>query len=327
MISVVVCTFNGLSRIESCLSAILNQAAPPVFELIVVDNGSTDGTGEMVEKILLDSFSQGDWRLLQEKKPGLLQARIRGMKEARFEWVLFCDDDNVVFPDFLAKAVEIIGNARKIGVLGSHGIPEFSSPKPEWFDKYSSSYAVGAQLKDNSHRKHLDFVYGACSIYRKNPLLSLFEKGFVPSLSGREKEGLSSGDDVEWCALMQLLGFQIAYSPNLKFYHQIPVKRLSWEYYLKLKQGISSGAGLLFPYHYYFEKSIRQSLPFRLAYFKETIKSRILYYKYKYRWKGKPASPEDQLAFLILESKYRSFLENRRKAAQQYKLIRLYFGA
>ena len=327
MISVVICTFNGKSRISSCLTSLVAQENAPEFELVVVDNGSTDDTGGYVQEFLSENFSSRNWKLVVEVKPGLLQARIKGLKEANYNWVLFCDDDNVLFPDFLNTCQELLKKNKKIGVLGSHGIPEIVTDKPDWFDTYSSSFAVGPQLTDKSQKRHLDFVYGACSIYLKQPLLQLFEKGFAPVLSGRKQASLSSGDDVEWCALMQLLGYQIAYSPRLKFYHQIPESRLTWEYYLTLKKGITSGAGLLLPYHFFFQKTIHHPLAFRWAYFKEKVKAGLLFLKYRVLWKGKPSSPENQLAYLILETKYRSFRENKSLAIRHFNQICRHFGA
>lgn len=326
MISIVVCTYNGASRILPCLDSLITQQNAPPHEILVVDNASIDETADLVEKCLKDKFSDGDWKVLKESKSGLLHARLKGLEESKYDWVLFCDDDNVLFPDFLSVCQKLLIKGSKLGVLGSHGIPEFENKKPEWFDSYSSSYAVGPQLKNTNLRRHLDYVYGASSIYRKKGLLELFSSGFLPILSDRKGNLLVSGGDVEWCALMQLLGYQIAYSPRLKFYHQIPQRRLTWDYYLKLKKGITSGAGLLFPYHYFFESTIHNPVAFRWAYLKETAKAGLLFLKYSILWKGKPSSPENQLAYLILGTKFRSFKENRRVAIRHFKQICRHFG-
>ncbi len=326
-ISIVVCTHNGASRISKCLSSLVNQDNPPEYEIVVVDNASSDGTGDLVRTYLgSSSFPAKAWRVIQEARPGLLFARLEGLHTARYDWVLFCDDDNVLSPDFLFQCQQVLSQNSRIGVLGSLGIPEFLGPKPDWFERYSSSYAVGPQLRDNQGGKNLVYVYGACSIYRIKPLLELFQKGFKPVLSGRKGKEMSAGDDVEWCWLMQLMEYKVAFSPKLKFTHQLPASRLTWEYYLTLKGGISGSEGLLIPYKYYFHSPKRSLFFFILYYYSESVKSIMRYLKNWIQWKGKPEKPENQLALTILKSKMISFLKNRKATFAHFKQLKKYFG-
>ena len=327
MISIVVCTHNGSTRIGPCLASLIGQENPPEYEILVVDNASSDGTGDRVRTHLSSSFPIGAWRVIQEEKPGLLYARLAGLQAARYEWVLFCDDDNVLFPDFLFQCQQVLFQNPAIGVLGSLGIPEFLGAKPEWFDRYFSSYAVGPQLRDDQGGHHLVYVYGACSIYRKKPLLNLFKKGFKSALSGRKGREMSAGEDVEWCWLMQLMGYKVAYSPKLQFTHQLPASRLTWEYYLLLKRGISGSAGFLSAYTFYFADSFRSLTGFVFHYVIRTIKSVLLYLKYWVLWKGSPSNPQDQLSFSILESEMRAYLRQGKAAISHFRQLNNYFGA
>ncbi|GHB23802.1 glycosyltransferase [Mongoliitalea lutea] len=327
MISIVVCTHNGRTRIGPCLASLIAQEHPPEYEILVVDNASSDGTGEMVRTQLSSSFPSGVWRVIHEEKPGLLYARLAGLQAARYEWVLFCDDDNVLFSDFLLQCPQVLSQNSRIGVLGSLGIPEFLGPKPDWFDRYSSSYAVGPQLRDDLGGKYLVYVYGACSIYRKKPLLELFQKGFKPVLSGRKGKEMSAGDDVEWCWLMQLMGYQVGYSSKLQFTHKLPASRLTWEYYVRLKKGISGSAGLLSSYTFYFSASFRSIVSFAFHYFFKTLKSVLLYIKYWLRWMGKPSKPENQVSFAILESQMWAYFSQGKSALIHFRQLKKHFGA
>ena len=327
MISIVVCTHNGSTRIGPCLASLIAQENAPEYEILVVDNASSDGSGEMVKTYLGSSFPSNSWKVIPEEKPGLLNARLAGLRSAGYEWVLFCDDDNVLFPDFLFQCKQVLSQNSRIGVLGSHGIPEFLGPKPDWFDRYASSYAVGPQLRDNQGGKHLVYVYGACSIYRKKPLLNLFKKGYIPVLSGRKGKEMSAGDDVEWCWLMQLMGYKVAYSPKLQFSHQLPASRLTWEYYIRLKKGISGSAGLLSAYTFYFSASFRPIVGFVFHYYSKTLKSVLLYGKYWVRWMGKPSKPENQVSFTILESQMLAFLRQGKSTITHFRQLKKHFGA
>lgn len=124
MISIVVCTFNGATRILPCIDSLISQETNLPFEILVVDNASSDDTSDKVQKYFRAEYPLGDWKVLQESNPGLLNARLKGLSEAKYEWVLFCDDDNLLFSDFLATCQELLEEDRKLGVLGSHGIPE-----------------------------------------------------------------------------------------------------------------------------------------------------------------------------------------------------------
>ena len=84
MISIVVCTHNGKDRIEACLSSLIAQENPPEYEILVVDNASSDGTGNRVKTHLDSFFSFGAWKLILEDKPGLLYARLAGLRAARY---------------------------------------------------------------------------------------------------------------------------------------------------------------------------------------------------------------------------------------------------
>lgn len=327
MISIVVCTFNGKSRLSSCLKSLVSQEVAPEYEIIVVDNASTDGTSEYANDFFNMPKLSTSWSIVNEPKPGLVHARLAGLHAAQYDWVLFCDDDNVLFPDFLFHCHNLIAKNPKIGVLGSHGIPEFLGTKPEWFDRYASSFAVGPQLKDNEKSRHLSHVYGACSIFQKKPLLDILNKGFGPVLSGRKGAEMSSGDDVEWCWLMQLMNFQVAYSKKLKFNHQLPASRLTWEYYLRLKRGISSSAGLLSSYEFYFLNSFKSSLFFKFWFSFRLIRSVLLYWKYRILWKGNPKNPQDQLSYAILESQMISYLSQGSVAYSHFNQLKRYFGS
>lgn len=326
MISVVVCTYNGSSRISACLSSLIGQVSPPTFEILVVDNASDDGTEDQVVNRLSSSFFSGQWKVIREQKVGLVHARLAGLKEAKFGWVMFCDDDNVLAPDFLQKAQETIGSDSRLGVLGSLGIPEFMGPKPVWFDRYASSFAVGPQLVSQFGAPILAHVYGACSIYRRDPLMNLFTNGFRSVLSDRSGESLSSGGDVEWCWLMQLMGYQVAYSSKLMFTHQLPASRLTWEYYLRLKRGISSNAGILSTYTYFYRYHSPSVLRFVIHYFIKTFRTILIYLKYKIKWKGNPSTPQDQLSYCILQAQMNAFLNQFGVAILHFKKLKKYFG-
>jgi len=261
-ISVVICTYNGIDRLEATLISVLKQKVSDdiKWELIIINNASTDSTSQFCSSFLLNHANFISWCVIDEMQPGLNFARLCGLRRASYNWVLFCDDDNHLFNNYLQNAWKIIQNNRSIGALGGFGIPIFEVEKPVWFDRYSHSFAVGPQAASNG--KIFDNpseLYGAGTFFRKNPLMKIFTLGFNGIMTDRLGKKLTSGGDVEWCWLLQLLGYEIWFSDELKFYHVLPAVRLNWDYYLNLKEGIASGFGLMqayYPFFYYKKPSL-----------------------------------------------------------------------
>lgn len=327
-LSIVICTYNGRERLTKTLDSVCGQQTNYLWELIIIDNASTDGSGDFCIDYLTETLADRDWKIYTEEQQGLVYARKAGLKQASFDWVLFCDDDNHLFPDYVEKAMGFIRNTPDIGVLGGEGIPVFEGDKPDWFDQYQSSFAVGPQLKGTSiPDSKLNYVYGAGSIFRKKPLLDLFDSGFQPALSGRSGKMLVSGDDVEWCWLMQMLGYKIGFQSDLKFYHLLPQSRLTWEYYLRLKEGISNGAGLLYSYRYFFQYPDHSLWQFQISYLIQLVKARLLFFKNSVKWESKPQLPSQKLALLILKSQMNSYSVNRQDSYNHFLQLKKYFGS
>jgi len=94
-VSVVIPTFNRAALLRQTIDAVLAQSVP-ADEIIIVDDGSTDGTAAMVEGLA------PAMRLLRQANAGDLAARNAGLAQARGELVAFCDSDDLWRPDFLA---------------------------------------------------------------------------------------------------------------------------------------------------------------------------------------------------------------------------------
>src|SRR5437763_16556472 len=92
--TIIIPTFNGASRIERCLLALRHQQAECEIETLVVDDGSTDSTADVVGRY-------PSVRLIQQNNAGPAAARNRGAREARGDVLLFTDDDCEPAPGWL----------------------------------------------------------------------------------------------------------------------------------------------------------------------------------------------------------------------------------
>jgi hypothetical protein len=114
-LSVVICTRNRAATLSEALRRYPRLVTPFAWELVVVDNGSSDAT-----RTVLDSFAAGapfPMRVVGEPRKGLSRARNRGWRETRAEIVVFTDDDCYPEPDFLARVHECF-TTRPIDYLG-----------------------------------------------------------------------------------------------------------------------------------------------------------------------------------------------------------------
>ena len=110
MISVVVCTRNRVDKLRRCITAFERIKTQHPWELIVVDNGSTDGTGDFLQSIACV-------RYVRQTKIGLSQARNAGVQAAQGEIIAFTDDDCYVTPDYINALFEAFSDQR-IGFVG-----------------------------------------------------------------------------------------------------------------------------------------------------------------------------------------------------------------
>lgn len=106
MISVIVPVYNRISTIGRCLSSILNQSYTD-WEVIVIDDGSTDGSVELISRYIQKKFEGGGRRirLIQQEHLGAQAARNRGIRLATGEWIAFLDSDDEWCPDYLMEVV------------------------------------------------------------------------------------------------------------------------------------------------------------------------------------------------------------------------------
>jgi glycosyltransferase involved in cell wall biosynthesis len=326
-ISVVVCTHNGKERLEATLQSVFQQKTTIelAWEILVIDNASTDGTKDFCID-LKNKYDFGhSFRVVSEFNPGLNNARRKGLAESSFNWVLFCDDDNHLFDNYVQTGFNIISKNKSIGALGGMGLPVFESEKPDWFDQYHYSFAVGTQSNSNGKiQSQNPELYGAGCFFYKPALQKIFATGFQTIMSDRKGTSLSSGGDVEWCYLIHLMKYEIWFSDELKFYHLMTAGRLTWEYYIKLKVGIANGVALIFPYRFYFKSGKQHQIFYFLNYIQRWVIICLTYYQLLIKLVFKPSNTKDRKIILgkqILKANLKSYTQNLFASLKHYNRI------
>ena len=117
-LSVCICVYNGAGRIGAVLEALGAQTNHgPQWEVLVIDNASTDGTSAVVSAAFAAHLSARG-RLLRQEQNGLMRAREMAAQEARGEVIVFVDDDNIPAPDYVERALDIMKSHPEAGVVG-----------------------------------------------------------------------------------------------------------------------------------------------------------------------------------------------------------------
>jgi glycosyltransferase involved in cell wall biosynthesis len=321
-LSIIICTYNGADRIFNALEGIAGLQIPESIlslELIIVDNGSTDLTRETVTDFLKKNQLAFNCRLLSEQKKGLLYARMKGIHESKFSWILFCDDDNLLFPDYLIRACEVISLSPSIGALGGQGIPMILGEKPEWFESRSYSYAVGPQSSKNGKMTSGSHLYGAGVLLKKSYLEFYFNQGVYPVLCGREGIKQTAGDDLELSYLISLAGGEIWYEEKMKFHHVIPSHRLTEDFYQKMVLGHAAAEGLLYFYQSILQNRRISTFSFVFKLTGRLLESGLLMTKYRFR---SFFSKQSRFSFQLNHAKFFSYFDNANLILNQFKKVK-----
>jgi glycosyltransferase involved in cell wall biosynthesis len=327
-LSIVICTNNGKNRLPFVFNYLNNLHIPVQvsWEVLIVDNASMDGTSDWINHVKLSKKWNFNLFCVEESKPGLNFARITGAKNATYEWLLFCDDDNLLDCNYINYWFNSISYQQNVGALGGKGIPLTDNPLPDWFNEYAHSFAVGPQFSKSGYIPKGTALYGAGLFVLKTPVLKIVEKGFYMIMSDRQSGKLTSGGDLEWCYLLQLSGLKLYYDERLIFQHKLDASRLTWDYYKKLKAGIASGVGLLEPYHYIFKNDYKNSISFLIYYSSKLLKSVLVYVAVSIKAKLF-LNYKNDLGLIILKSKAISYCVNLSKSFMHYKQLKRTFNA
>lgn len=283
--SIVICCYNSAERLPEALRHIasLDVAAGMQVEVIVVDNASTDATEAVARESWKKYQSPFPLKVIQEKKAGLSAARTRGIGEACYEYILFCDDDNWLSPGYLLQAEAVLHNER-VGLLGGLGEPVYPALPPHWPERFYL-YGCGPQGEGDGV---VQKVYGAGAILRRSAFEKLQKAGFVFMLSDRQGDNLFSGGDYELCYALKMAGYEIVFRNGLKFKHLIPPLRLSVNYCRKFIQDsapmedvVSSYAFLTRDRHPSLARYYLERLHTLLHHVKEMVRQRIARIKYR----------------------------------------------
>jgi glycosyltransferase involved in cell wall biosynthesis len=248
-VSVVICCHNSAKLLPQTLAHLQLQEfdAPVRWEVVVVDNASTDDTAEVARRAWGEN-APAPMRIVAEPKIGLSNARVRGLAEAAYDIVSFIDDDNWVCPRWVAAASEVMTRNPEIGAIGSVNEAVADVAFPAWFDQFKSWYSAAGEQSIGWIGVPARRLYGAGMTVRKAAWDRLSGSGFRFALTGRSGKLLSGGEDIELALALYQSGWRLELEPRLRLKHHISTHRLKWSYLRRLARGYGASLVPLDPY-------------------------------------------------------------------------------
>lgn len=232
-------TYNGAKRLPPLLERLRSQLQPEsaTWEIVVVDNNSTDETAQVVQTYQAQWSASFPLRYCFEPKQGLSFARQRAIQEAKGIWVGFLDDDNLPAQDWVVQAI-VFGRANpQVGAFGGQIHGDFAVQPPANFSRIQSLLAIRERgEKPNRYQPELlSLPPGAALVVRRQAWCDCVPQH--TALVGRVNGSMLAGEDYEVLLYLYKAGWEIWYCPTLHTYHQIPSHRLEKSYLLSLARG------------------------------------------------------------------------------------------
>jgi glycosyltransferase involved in cell wall biosynthesis len=229
-ISVLICTYNRAKTLGAAVESLAVQSLPEslAWEIVIVDNNSTDQTRQVVED--LQRKHPERIRYVLERQQGISNARNAGIKAARGEIMVFLDDDETATPDWVQNLTANLHSGEWAGA-GGRVLPPVNFTPPSWLaikNSFASGPLAAFDLGLDPGQLN-EPAFGANMAFRKE----VFDRfgGFRTDL-GRSGNSMISNEDTEFGRRLMTAGLRLRYEPSAVTYHPVEESRLKKQYFL-----------------------------------------------------------------------------------------------
>jgi glycosyltransferase involved in cell wall biosynthesis len=232
-LTVVLPTFNRAGPLRRAIAALQRQSLDrSLYEVVVVDNNSTDGTSEF-----LASVSDARVRTVRESRQGLSFARNAAIAQARGDIVAFTDDDVEVAPDWAETIVTALDGHPDVDGVGGRVLPAWANGRPRWLTR---EHWAPLALQDHGDAKRVFDRANPIGLVGANVALKrrAFERVglFAPSVQ-RVKDGIGSTEDHEFLSRLYASGGRMLYVPRLLVLARVQYDRCTRRYHRRWHEG------------------------------------------------------------------------------------------
>ncbi|MFC1894775.1 glycosyltransferase [Candidatus Dependentiae bacterium] len=236
-ISLIIPTHNRRDSLNRILKNLLTLKDETFFQIVVVDNNSSDGTVDLVKQ------NYKHVKYVFEKNTSFTKARKTGAENADGEIIIYLDDDVVLEDGCIDEVNKIFKEKKDCAVLGGRIFPLYEQKPPQWILDLQNKFNGFSTFDCGNDLKKVDAVPGPFMAIRKK----VFDLvgGFSPDTVGVEtntakktfKKIYIGPGDYGFCLLCRQAGYKVFYSPKIKLNHVIPAFRLTKEFWISRMVG------------------------------------------------------------------------------------------
>jgi GT2 family glycosyltransferase/SAM-dependent methyltransferase/glycosyltransferase involved in cell wall biosynthesis len=212
-VSIVIPVYNNLHYTRQCITSLFTVKEPVDFEVIVVDNGSTDGTAEYLKQLPppVRVVTSGE-------NLGFAKGCNLGAREARGQYLCFLNNDTLVLPGWLRAMVECIQADPQIGIVGNLQIFP-GTEKVQQAGIVCGAHDIVRSIYNNElpadhpavqKSREFQFIAGSCMLIKKE---------FFERLGGFDESYRNSCEDVDLCMKVRAAGRKVFFCPQSRIYH------------------------------------------------------------------------------------------------------------
>lgn len=232
-ISVIICTYNRSDNLTIVLDSILRSdiSADVEYEIIIIDNNSTDNTKKVVERYC----KQNKWiRYLFEERQGKSFALNTGIDKAKGEIIAFTDDD-VILDKYWLKSIRQAFDEFDCSCFGGKVIPLWPEEVPNWLTKDGPFKISGGAIVQHDLGGEPKLYNGTtfsppgANIFMKKEVFSR-HGNFRTDISNKGKE-VRLGEDFDFIYRLKKKGEKVMYYPKAIIYHPVHESKLNKRYF------------------------------------------------------------------------------------------------
>ena len=181
LVSIIIPVYNAKAHLEACVQSILDQSYQQ-FELLLIDDGSSDGSSGLCDEL---SQKSEKIRVIHKENGGVSTARNRGLEEARGEFIIFVDCDDVISQNYVESFIESSGDADLV----------IGSIEDVYVDGTGKTYKTDLRIHKAPKKGVLAEEYYDLIDWIRGPVAKLYRKAIIDEYHLRFDEDLSVAED------------------------------------------------------------------------------------------------------------------------------------
>ena len=325
-VTLTICTHNGRNNLEKTLEHILAQKVSHnlSWELLIIDNASTDGTVEFIKEFWsCDRTHQ--LRILREETLGVIHARNRAIKEARYSYLSYIDDDNWISSNWVTEVYRIFETYPNVGIISCPSTANLSETPPTYFENLKGWLAVGTRCVNEGIVTQRPFSFWTAGLsLRLEAFQPLSKTNYSVCLTGRTGKETYGGEDHELCLTLTLMGWDIYFNHQISFVHDLHPNRLTVSYLERLIHNGGKSRAILDIYRNEFWKRIFYNPYLSILEYFFVFANRALRYWIK-RLLGSATAPlhPNRISYLHAMGRVKSYFIHFSRISQAKRNIRI----